>query len=88
MRKCEYCKNRDGSYCWFCGQHIMTVDDYVRIDFIDMIHGCDEIIKQRDIDVMRMRNDEHMTMNAICDETGLSKFIVNKIIHNNCIFLI
>ena len=55
---------------------------------MDMIHGCDEIIKQRDIDVMRMRNDEHMTMNAITGETGLSKFIVNKIIHNNCIFLI
>lgn len=30
-----------------------------------------------------MRNDEHMTMNAITGETGLSKFTVNKIIHNN-----
>lgn len=76
-------KHRDGSYCWFCEQHIMSSDDYTRIDSMDMVHGCDEVIAHRDAAAMRMRNDEHMTMNTICDETGLSKFLVNKIIHRN-----
>lgn len=38
---------------------------------MDMIHDRDEISRQRDADVMRMRDDEHMTMNAICDENSL-----------------
>lgn len=38
---------------------------------MDMIHGCDEISRQRDTGVIGMRDDEHMTMNAICDENSL-----------------